>query len=503
MRPTGSLALSSLSLFFSASLAFGQSNNEITTQHVARPIVLPSQVVTQGNDTTEETVIGTSFDSLLKDFTNNKCVTRVSGPAHFGQPTSLHSSTGVTEITRESQYANSTSLSLSAAYSSGSVHADASASYVASGKMNSYDSTALLRSDVSYAPQQFAVSDFKLTNDAVDFLRRGYAIFRQYCGDRFVTGFRRGGQFIATLTIHNSTDSEQVGSSAAINASNSAGSLNTAFNKFIDKSSQNGRLNYEVTRDGLNDTAPNLRADELVSYALSYASKIDALPAKPIVEYLTSDYRPLIFKAALTLHVDVPPWMRLLNDQFMYLFTLYRYRADLNYIGRHPDEFIGIDPILVSKQETFISHQIDLVMSWGTNCLITQGRDCPDNKSSNITAIPTYGAPRARPWVMFDPVNVTPQFIGVADRDMILELVGQWHNSPGSTVDITFRTDVILKKEPEGPQTIATAPRIFVPHNFAAYFRINDFGPLDNSTDQDDPIRGRLGAPLDDFVAGR
>jgi hypothetical protein len=503
MRPTNALALSSFSLFFSASIAFSQTANEITTQRVSRPIFLPSQLNVLGNDTTEENVIGTSFDSLLKDFTNNKCVTRVSGSAHFGPPTSLHSSTGVTEITRESQYASSTSLNLSAAYNSGAAHADASASYVASGKMNSYDSTALLRSDVSYAPQQYAVSDFKLTNDAVNFLRRGYAIFRQYCGDRFVTGFRRGGQFIATLTIHNSTDSEQVGSSAAISAGNSAGSVSATFSQFIEKSSQNGRLNYEVTRDGLNDVAPNLKADELVSYALSYATKLDALSTKPIVEYLTSDYGPLIFKAALTLNVDVPPWMHLLNDQFMYLFTLYRYRADLNYIGRHPEEFIGIDPILVSKQETFINHEIDLVMSWGNTCLITQGRQCPDNKANNVAAIPTYSAPRARPWVLFDPVNVTPQFIGVADRDMILELVGKWHNAPGSTVDINFSTNVLLQKAPEPPQTIVTAPRIFVPRSFAAYFKINDFGPSDNSTDQEDPIKGRLGAPLDDFVAGR
>jgi hypothetical protein len=456
-----------------------------------------------GSDATEEDVIGTSFDTLLKDFTNNKCVTRKSGAAHFGQPTSLHSSTGVTEITQASQYADSTSMSLSAVYSSGTAHADASASYIASGKMNSYDSTALVSADVGYAPQQFAVSDFKLTDYATRYLRTGYAIFRHYCGDKFVTGFRRGGQFIASLTIHNSSDSEQVATSAAVSGGNSAGNVSASFSQVISKASQEGRLDYEVTRDGLNDNVPSLNADELVAYALSYASKIDALATKPIVEYLTSDYDPLVFDAAVKMKVTVPPWMHLLNDQYMYLFRLFRYKADLTYIAKHPEQFIGFDPILVSKQETLISHQLDLMLSWGTTCLITQGSDCPDNRSNNFTAIPGYTAPRARQWTKFDAASVTPQFIGVADRDMILELVGKWHNAPGSTVDITFSTNVLLQKAPNVSQVLVTAPRMFVPRDFAAYFKINDFGPSDNSPDRDNPIKGRLGAPLDDFVSGK
>jgi hypothetical protein len=184
VRNTTSIRALSLSVLVGfPAIANSQETAAIVT---STPLVPLKELSTQDIDVNEDLIIGGSYDSLMREFTNNKCVQRKTTDTHLGQPSSMHTDTSVHEQTTASQYSDSTAVSISAAYHGGETSGDAAAKYLFNGKSNSYNSTLIVTTSVQYDPQQYFISDFKLTDEAINYLKTGaYSVNDSYYLDNF------------------------------------------------------------------------------------------------------------------------------------------------------------------------------------------------------------------------------------------------------------------------------------------------------------------------------
>lgn len=266
-------------------------------------------------------------------------------PPSTGQKVAL----SLEEITDNSQLSNFLDVSASARLNASFGSASASAKFVNSLEVNSYDYFIAVRAIVTNTGT--AIKEVRLKQPYLDLLRSGHrnatASFRRVCGDGFVGAVVTGGSFDAVVQIHTKSVDQRKEVATKIDIKALSGSGSAAFSQKLSDISKTNKVSVWTYQQGGLGSRAVFDVDKI-------KERVEELPN--LAKQNTGvPFKALIYSyAAIVSDPDVPVSDFLeAEGELVTLAALYdraaRNKADYQYVLSNPDQFhlVGADLIRV------------------------------------------------------------------------------------------------------------------------------------------------------------
>ena len=176
------------------------------------------------------------------------------------------------EIQDLSQMREILEVNASGALGLGSYSADLKAKYL---NENSFNSTNLfLVIKVSVENQTEVLKNFKLTPAAYSLLQKSKEAFLKGCGNQFIAARVTGGEFIAVIEVETNSLEEKKEILAKMSGEGLFWKVNPDFSSHLSYIMKRHRASVRVFRTGDQGELPELKAENLVSYAINFPGKV-------------------------------------------------------------------------------------------------------------------------------------------------------------------------------------------------------------------------------------
>jgi len=251
--------------------------------------------------------------------------------------------------------------------------------YVNSCDFSSFSTYVIVRVSVQNAIE--TIDNPIFSPDAVELLvNNNPDRFRQRFGDTFISGVRKGGEYIAIYQITGSEVSEKeslaVNVQASFNGLLASGELSTKINTAKQSSKSHLEVNVHVFRQGTISSA-DLNLEDIMKTARDFPIAVSGANAFPYAVVL-QDYDGLKNPNDEFIYVDIQNRQDVLENLANKRFEFLALRDDLKYMLKHSEDFQNADETPVDRTKLIMN--LDEVVD-SINSMQRQASDCTRDAS--------------------------------------------------------------------------------------------------------------------------
>ena len=291
-------------------------------------------------------------------------------------------------------------MDATASFGFGVYSGDASFSYMSTGHLHRYGQYLFINETLENERQLLKQKKYSLRKEALNALKSGIPAFIDMCGDEFVEGRITGGSLLAILKVDGSTESEQTKAAGSLKAAAYGNTLNVNASQEVNTLASQGRMSFQVARQGPAEDWPSPDVPTLMKYALEYPCKVggrtsliknpdgspkpcaSAAPAPWTQQFLLRGYdelldRTLISKEQADFYAREAPYVR----------ALYVEEGGLAYIKQHPQQFGFLSTNRVDDERSRIRSEIERVTNTARECA-RQTKSCQPLTHKDLRPLP-------------------------------------------------------------------------------------------------------------------
>lgn len=409
----------------SIALAVALIGYEARAQNLSIPTILsttanradsPSKALEAGSSaSSSQNLLGRGYNGLSGELRGICATGRVISAGNEGKRIdySLHLASSAEEFRRN------VNMSAGASFGLGTWSTDAAVSYFQSAARSRYVDNLIVRVTVSGPTLSFEPAG--LTDAAAKFLRDQNSFYR-VCGNRYVRSLSMGGEFIATIKIETTSETERSELQSTLSViAKGYGSASASYQEAMSRLNRFTQKDVKILRNGTNDQVPNLEIDALIKYSQEFPTRITATTGVPVgIEF--ADYQtinPIVetYRAQEIL-------VEAMSNRFGELFET---TGDLQYYARNKQVRTFYPPL--SEEE--IQKSLTALSAASIQAKLAFAACVDKPKSScELAAFPSsdIDGPRLAQQVALDPKTGADQPIGSAGRNETKRIVvlGNW-----------------------------------------------------------------------------
>ncbi len=425
----------------------------------------PSRAITA--DATElPSPIGRGYYSLAGDL-RGECVTGTLNP---NPPQSFSTDYDLFLIKSSDDFRKVSNLSAAGAFGFGIWKGEASSQYYRSATQSRNADYLFVRVLVEGPTYEISRPKIIPGSEADRAAKAGrWSDFRRLCGNFFAASVKVGGEFSAIFSFESRSEEDRAALQAQLKiVARGYGSGEAAFSEALERVSRNSALKVKIIRKGTNETLPEDNIPDLIAYAKTFSTKINAQNARPI-ESIRRDYQTINPKVPVysSQEAIIEKWARYLGEANSSL-------ADIEYAKG------ALDTLYPPTSVNALDAMSKSLQSYVEN-LERAARSCAEDPTvcealSGTISEASYAVPKRAQRKLVYPSEVTEQLLGVVgpDETRKVVLLGQWSawdNGPEWWAPERCCVSIVVQKENgqridssynPGSHTVTGPARVFV-----------------------------------------
>jgi hypothetical protein len=274
------------------------------------------------------------------------------------------------QITSSSELAKELNISASASLRAAFGKVSAKATYVSQQNINQF--SVYLIADVSVTNPTRRMRDIKLTDEAWKLLElKGEDLFRDRCGDEFLSGITTGGEYIAILQITTKTEEERENVSVSVRAKGTGGTWSAGADFKFALESISKEYEVEVTsfQQGGDTTDVPDTVDEIIERAVNFPEQVEGNEAFAFSAFF-QDYKALDLPDGRN-PIDVENQKRVIEKLADYYLFYSDVLNNIEYVFKNAEQFEDFDSVELSIRANEIRSTL--------NGLVQSASECFDN----------------------------------------------------------------------------------------------------------------------------